>query len=198
MTDTRPVPNELLDQLFRRARSTTPFADREVTDGELRALHDLWRTAPTASNVQPLRLLVVRSPEARARLGVHMSDGNRAKTLAAPLAIVIAADTRAGEHYPEIHPERPELRERWLSEPSASDGTRFNASIQFGYFVVAARAVGLVVGPMGGFTRRGVDAEFFPDGRWRSILVANVGHPGGDAASPRLPRLGYETVVRTV
>lgn len=161
-------------------------------------MHDLWRQAPTASNLQPLRLLVVRTPEARARLGVHMSDGNRAKTLAAPLAIVIAADTRAGEHYPMQHPERPELRNRWLSEPEASEGTRFNAALQFGFFVVAARAYGLVVGPMGGFTRRGVDAEFFADSGWRSILVANVGHIGGDASFPRLPRHSFETDVVTV
>jgi 3-hydroxypropanoate dehydrogenase len=192
------IAEPALDLLFHDARSVYDFSDTEVTDEHLRAVYDLWKLAPTSSNVQPLRLLVVRSQEARARLGVHMSDGNRAKTLAAPLAIVLAADTRAGEGYPAIHPERPELRERWLAEPEASEGTRFNASLQFGFFVIAARAYGLAVGPVGGFTRRGVDAEFFTDSGWRSFLVANVGFPSDTPMPARLPRRDYDTVVREV
>ncbi|MEU8085274.1 malonic semialdehyde reductase [Micromonospora sp. NPDC049101] len=186
------------DLLFRAARTANTFTDEPVTDAQVAAIHDLIRHGPTAYNGQPLRVLLLRSSAARARLLPHLSSSNRAKTAAAPLVAVLAADVDFHERLPELYPHRPQARD-WLGDRAArAEQARLNATLQIGYLLVGVRAAGLAAGPMAGFDAAGVTREFFPDGRHETLLVMNVGHPGPDAWRARLPRLSTEDVVRTL
>lgn len=189
------------DLLFREARTVNVFEDTAVPDEAIRAAYDLVRWGPTAMNTVPLRLLVVRDAAARARLAEHMADGNKSKTLAAPLTIVAAADPAFHEHLPRLAPHMEGARERFEAggEAARVGMARTSALIQVGYLVVGLRAAGLHVGPMGGFDAAGVDGEFFSENGWRSLVVINVGTPAGEGASyPRQTRLGFDEVSLTV
>jgi 3-hydroxypropanoate dehydrogenase len=182
--------------LFTDARTANSFAPTPVTDEELADVWRLAKWAPTAMNTQPLRVLYVRTDEGRARLVEHMAEGNRAKTATAPAVAVLAVDTEFHERIPELFPFRPQMRDAFAADDDMRESAgRFNASLQAGYFLLAVRALGLAAGPMGGFDKAAVDEEFFPGGRWRSILVVNIGHPGEDPWFDRLPRLGDEEVL---
>jgi 3-hydroxypropanoate dehydrogenase len=182
--------------LFTEARTANSFAPVPVSDEELAGIWDLAKWGPSAANTQPLRVLYVRTPEGKARLLPHMSEGNRDKTASAPAVAVLARDTRFHEHIPTVLPFRPEMREVFEENEEMRHGIgTFSAALQAGYFIMAVRASGLAAGPMGGFDAAGVDAEFFPDGRWTSTLVVNIGHPGVDPWFERLPRLEHEAVL---
>jgi 3-hydroxypropanoate dehydrogenase len=191
-----PAAQELL---FRAARTANTFTDEPVTDEQLRAVHDLVRHAPTAYNGQPLRIVLLRSAAARVRLLPHLSSRNRAKTAAAPLTAILAADTGFHTHLPRLYPHRPEVPDRLAADPDGREAqARLNTAIQIGYLIVGIRAAGLAAGPMAGFDPCGVDAEFFPDGRLRAVLILNIGRPGTDAWSDRLPRLDHDDVIQTL
>jgi 3-hydroxypropanoate dehydrogenase len=183
--------------LFTGARTVNTFATTPVTDDELHAIWALAKWAPTAANLQPLRVLYVRTPEGKARLVEQMNDGNKAKTASAPVTAVLAYDTRFHEHVPTVFPARPEMQDVFEQNLQMRESTgEFSAKLQAGYFVLAVRAQGLAAGPMAGFDAAGIDREFFPEGRWRSLLVVNIGHPGVDPWFDRQPRLEHEDVVR--
>jgi 3-hydroxypropanoate dehydrogenase len=189
------LDNSAADLLFREAHTAGSFAPDPVTDEQIAEIWDLIRWAPTGGNANPGRLLLVRSPEARERLVAHMNEGNRAKTLAAPLTVVTAADTRFHELLSTLTPERPNAAQRLEDDPAARERlATLSATLVTAYFLLGVRAAGLAAGPMGGFDRAGVDGEFFPDGRWRSILVINVGVAAPDSSSPRRPRLAFSEV----
>jgi 3-hydroxypropanoate dehydrogenase len=200
------VPKEVADLVFRAARTVNTFTDGEVTDEQIRAVWDVVRWGPTALNSLPLRLLLVRSPEARERLVQHMSDGNKAKTLRAPLSIVVAADLDFHEQLPRLAPHMAGARENFAAaEPMRERMSRDNAFLQAGYLIVGLRAAGLHVGPMTGFDAAGLDADLFAGTPWRSIMVANVGTApaeheglGVPASHPRQARLDFEDVARTI
>lgn len=176
--------------LFSDARSANSFSATPVTDEELREIYDLAKMGPSAANLQPLRVLFVRSEEAKQRLAPHMNEGNRAKTLSAPAVAVLAWDSRFHEHVPTVFPMRPEMQDSLEANPAMREGMgRFSATLQIGTFILAVRAAGLAAGPMAGFDGAGIDAEFFADGRWKSLLVVNIGHPGENPWFDRLPRL---------
>jgi 3-hydroxypropanoate dehydrogenase len=183
--------------LFTDARTANSFAPTPVTDAELNEIWELAKWPPTAANVQPLRVLYVRPGPGRDRLVEHMADGNKAKTASAPAVAVLALDTRFHEHIPAVMPYKPELKDVFEANQTMRTETgRFSAALQAGYFLLAVRANGLAAGPMGGFDAAALDADFFPDGRWRSILVVNIGHPGQDPWFGRLPRLDHSDVVQ--
>jgi 3-hydroxypropanoate dehydrogenase len=183
--------------LFTEARTANTFASTPVTDAELAEIWELAKWAPTAANTQPLRVVYVRPGEGRDRLVEHLSEGNRAKTASAPAVAVLAVDTEFHEHIPALLPFRPELKDVFAANDTMRNDTgRFNAALQAAYFLLAVRAHGLAAGPMAGFDTAAVDAEFFADGRWRSILVVNIGHPGHEAWLDRLPRLEHDDVIR--
>jgi 3-hydroxypropanoate dehydrogenase len=183
--------------LFTDARTANSFAPTPVTDAELNEIWELAKWPPTAANVQPLRVLYVRPGPGRDRLVEHMADGNKAKTASAPAVAVLALDTRFHEHIPAVMPYKPELKDVFeANETMRTETGRFSAALQAGYFLLAVRANGLAAGPMGGFDAAALDADFFPDGRWRSILVVNIGHPGQDPWFGRLPRLDHSDVVQ--
>jgi 3-hydroxypropanoate dehydrogenase len=183
--------------LFTRARTANTFAPIPVSDDELRSIWDLAKWGPTSANTQPLRVLYVRPGEGRDRLVKHMSDGNKAKTESAPAVAVLAVDTRFHEHIPTVFPFRPEMKDAFEANVDRRlAGGNLNAALQAGYFILSVRAHGLAAGPMTGFDAAGVNAEFFPDGRWQAIMVVNIGHPGENPWLGRLPRLDHEDVIR--
>ncbi|MGY4913045.1 malonic semialdehyde reductase [Micromonospora aurantiaca (nom. illeg.)] len=187
------------DLLFRAARTANAFTGEPVTDEQVRAVHDLIRYGPTAMNAQPLRVLLLRSAAARARLLPYVSSGNRDKTATAPLTAVLAADVDWHDRLPELFPHRPGARDWFTGDPAGREAqARFNAALQIGYLLVGVRAAGLAAGPMAGFDAAGVEREFFPGGRHRVLLLMNIGRPAPDAWRERLPRLPYEEVVDTL
>lgn len=185
--------------LFTEARTANTFSDEPVSDEQLRAIVELAKWPPTAANVNPLRILFVSSPEARARLVGHMSEGNAPKTAAAPAVAVLAADLDFHEHVPRLLPFRPELKDYFAADEELRERqARFNSALQAAYFIIAIRAAGLAAGPMGGFDGPGIDAEFFAGRPWKSILVVNIGRPGIDPWLDRLPRLDYDEMVEHI
>ncbi|MCO5992336.1 malonic semialdehyde reductase [Actinoallomurus rhizosphaericola] len=199
MSDPLSIDPTAQDILFRQARTANTFTDEPVSDEQVRAIYDLVKWAPTAMNTQPLRVVLVRSPEARERLVAHMADGNKAKTATAPLVAVLAADSDFHEHLPTVFPHRPGARDDLHGVPEArAKMAAFNGAIQVGYFIIGVRAAGLAAGPMAGFDAEGVAKEFFPEGGHQVLAVVNIGKPGPDAWFPRNPRLEYDQVVTTV
>ncbi|GAB2704083.1 malonic semialdehyde reductase [Kitasatospora kifunensis] len=187
------------DLLFREARTANTFTDEPVTDEQLQAVYDLVKYAPTAFNQQALRIVLVRSTEARERLVAQMSDGNKAKTGSAPLVAILAADNEFHEELPSQFPAFPQAKDLFFSErPVRESSAGFNAALQVGYFIIGVRAAGLAAGPMTGFNAEGINKEFFADGDHSVLAVVNIGKPGADAWYPRSPRLAYDQVVTTV
>jgi 3-hydroxypropanoate dehydrogenase len=184
--------------LFTQARTANTFADTPVSDEELSAIWELAKWAPTSANTQPLRVVYVRTGEGRQRLLKHLAEGNRGKTAQAPAVAILAADTAFHETIPAIFPIRPEMKDRFdgdANEELRTNHAQFNATLQLGYFILAVRAFGLAAGPMTGFDKEGLDADFFPEGNLRSLAVVNIGHPGENPWFDRLPRLPHEDVI---
>jgi nitroreductase len=199
MSDVLAIDGDVQDLLFRAAHTANTFTDEPVSDEQVRAIYELVKWAPTSMNIQPLRVVLVRSPEARGRLVEHMSEGNKAKTAAAPLVAVLAGDSDFHEHIPRIFPARAAAKDQLADAPEArARMASFNGALQVGYFIVGVRAAGLAAGPMGGFDAEGVAKEFFPGGGHQVLAVVNIGRPGPDAWRPRNPRLDYDQVVTTV
>ena len=204
MTTSFEVPTALTldsaaqDLLFREARSANAFTDEPVTDEQLRAIYDLVKWAPTSMNNQPLRIVVVRSEEAKARLLPHLAEGNRAKTAAAPAVALLAADVDFHDELPRLFPHFPGARDLFADEAARAGVAELNASLQVGSTILGIRAAGLAAGPMTGFDAEGIAAEFFPDGRHRVLVAINIGTPAENAWFDRLPRLDYDEVVTTL
>ena len=196
ITDSYVVPDEALDVLFREARTANTFTDEPVSVDQVRDIFELTKFGPTAMNNQPLRLVVLESPEARARLIPLMGGSNQAKTEAAPLVAILAADTNFHDKLPEHFPHFPGARDLFAGDDAArAENAVFNAALQIGYFIVGVRAAGLAAGPMAGFDKAGVDAEFLEGTGWTSLVVVNIGHPGENAWMDRLPRIAFEDAV---
>jgi nitroreductase len=143
----------------------------------------------------------VETPDAKARLIPTLSPGNVEKTTAAPVTAIFAADTKFFEHIPRLFPQSPKFKELFLGEEKAAAATQFaitNATLQGAYFMLAARALGLDVGPLGGFDKPALDAAFFPDGTFKSLWLANLGYGDDTKLFPRNPRLGFDEVARFV
>jgi 3-hydroxypropanoate dehydrogenase len=194
-----PLDADGLGVLFTNARSANAWTGETVSDAQLRAIHDLAKLPPTASNGNPMRTLFVQSPEARKRLVALMDEGNRAKTLAAPAVALLAVDIDFHRHFDVLFPARPGMEESFDDWDGREAMARFNAALQVGYFILAVRAVGLAAGPMTGFDFAAVDAEFLPEPNLAPLCVVNIGHPDDNAwFEPRLPRLGFEVATRTI
>ena len=186
------------DLLFREARTANTFSDEPVTDEQVQAIYDLVKFGPTAFNQSPLRIIIVRSPEARERLVQHMAEGNQAKTAAAPLVAILSADNEFHEELPTLFPAFPQAKELFFSERPAREGAAaLNAALQAAYFIIGVRAAGLAAGPMTGVDLDGVRKEFLDDDH-TPLMVVNIGKPGEGAWYPRSPRLAYDEVVTTV
>ncbi|MFJ7066830.1 malonic semialdehyde reductase [Streptomyces sp. NPDC101115] len=186
------------DLLFREARTANTFTDEPVTDEQVQAIYDLVKFGPTAFNQSPLRITLVRSPEARERLVRHMAEGNQAKTQAAPLVAILSADNEFHEELPALLPHFPQAKDMFFAErPVREQSALLNAALQAAYFIVGVRAAGLAAGPMTGLDFAGVQKEFLDDDH-TPLMVVNIGKPGEDAWFPRSPRLDFDEVITTV
>ncbi|MBL0885322.1 malonic semialdehyde reductase [Myceligenerans indicum] len=194
------IDDATADRLFRTARSVTEWTDAEVTDAHLQAAWDLAKFGPTAMNTLPLRFVVLRSPEAKARLLKHLPDGNKSKVEAAPATLVLAHDAGFHEHLPRLFPVYPGIKEQLDPAADVRDGmARSNALIQAGYLIVALRSVGLALRPMNGMDFEAVDAEFFAETGYKSFMMIAAGVADG-AGTPhgRMPRLALDEVAQTL
>jgi 3-hydroxypropanoate dehydrogenase len=188
------LDDAILDRLFRAARSIHAFKDVPVTDATLNTLYDLLKWGPTAFNCQPARFVFVRSIEGKARLLPSLSTANKEKTAKAPVTAIVAYDRQFFEHLPEQYPSA-RVQELFTGNAGLAESTAFrNGTLQGAYLLFAARALGLAVGPMSGFNPDAVDREFFPDGRYRTNFLANIGYADDSAPRPRGPRFEFGDV----
>lgn len=187
-----------LDQLFREARTYNAFLDKPVSDELLRRVYDLAKFGPTSANSSPARIVFVKSKEAKAKLEPFLSEGNRAKTMAAPVTAIVATDHEFYENLPRLFPHT-DARSWFAGNQPHIDTTAFrNGTLQGAYLIMAARALGLDCGPMSGFDNAGVDKAFFGETpSVKSNFLINIGY--GDASRdlfPRNPRLSFDEVCR--
>lgn len=197
-TMTTPLPDPVLDQLFRTARTFNRFDGRAVSDAQISALYDLLKWGPTAFNSQPGRYLFIRSPEAKARLAPAVSNSNREKTLAAPLNVVLAYDSQFYEHLPRFTAS-PNAKALFETYPALIEPTALRSgSLQGAYLILAARALGLDVGVLTGFDADKLATEFFPDGRYKPNFVANIGYGDRETLQPRAQRFEFAEVAEVL
>lgn len=187
-----PVSDAVIAQLFTEARTRNAWSDRPVPEALLRRLYDLTKFGPTAVNNTPARFVFVTSPEAKARLAPLMSEGNRAKTLQAPVNLIIGQDVDFHDHLATLFPHAPGARDWFLDEDARRESAFRNASLQGGYLMIAARALGLDVGPMSGFDAAGVKAEFFAGTAVEPNFIVNLGYGTDENLFPRSPRLSFD------
>jgi 3-hydroxypropanoate dehydrogenase len=190
------VSDNALDILFRNARSFNNYRPEPLADDELRAVYELMKWGPTTANSQPQRVLFIRSPEAKERLSPALSSANRKKVMGAPVVAILAYDLRFFEHLPRFFPD-PRARSWYETTPEAIRTTALrNATLQGAYLMLAARALGLDCGPMSGFKNEVVDAEFFPDGRFKSNFLCCLGRGDPEGLDPRYERFAFEEVCK--
>lgn len=182
-----------LDQLFRQARTFNAWLPKDVGEAQLHQLYELVKFGPTSANSSPMRLVFVKSAEAKAKLAPFLSEGNRAKTLVAPVTAIVANDHAFHEKLPQLFPHA-DAKSWFEGNQPMIDTTAFrNATLQGAYVIMAARAIGLDCGPMSGFDNAGVDAAFFAGSPIKSNFLINIGY--GDASRdlfPRSPRLSFD------
>jgi len=188
-----------LDRLFRSARTHNKFLDKKVPDSLLKKVVELAQLGPTSANSQPARYVFIKSPEAKARLKPHLSEGNRDKSMAAPVTAIIAHDLEFYENLARTFPHNQAAKSWFTGNAAFTEATAFrNGSLQGAYFILAARALGLDTGPMSGYNQAGVDKEFFPDGKVKSNFLVNIGYGDPAALLDRLPRLAFDDVAKII
>jgi 3-hydroxypropanoate dehydrogenase len=190
------LPDQCLDQIFRTAHTVSGFRDEPVTDATLRALWDLTKWGPTTLNSSPGRFVFVRSAVAKAKLAPALSAGNHDKTMKAPCTVIVAYDLEFHEKLGKLFPHI-DGRALFVGKPDHTHTTAFrNGTLQGGYLIVAARALGLDCGPMSGFDNAKVDAAFFEGSSWRSNFLVNLGYGDPSKVRPRGPRLEFDEACR--
>jgi 3-hydroxypropanoate dehydrogenase len=190
-----PLDATALDRAFRTARTFNSFSG-EVTDDHLHAIYELMKFGPTSANSSPARFVFVRSAAAKEKLRPALSPGNLDKTLKAPCTVIVAQDMEFYEKLPQLFPHT-DARSWFVGKPEAIAAAAFrNSTLQGGYFIIAARMLGLDCGPMSGFDNAKVDAAFFPDGKVKSNFLINLGHGEPAGLFPRSPRLAFADACR--
>ena len=192
------VDSAALAQLFTEARTHNAFLDKPVSDELLKAAVDLAKMGPTSANQSPMRILFLRSEAAKAKLGPAMSEGNRAKTVAAPVVAIVGYDEKFYEHLPFLFPHAD--AKSWFSgnEAFAKRSAFQNGTLQVAYLILALRAVGLDTGPMTGFNNAEVDATFFPEGNVKSNVIINIGYGDASQLFPRSPRFSFDQIAKII
>jgi len=186
-----------LKQLFLDARTFNKFQPRPIDDATLHQLVDVMKWGPTSMNAQPGRIVFVRSAQAKEKLKGALMGGNVDKTMAAPVTAIVAWDSEFHEHLPAQFPAMPAARDMFHGNASLIELTGLrNSSLQGAYLILAARALGLDAGPMSGFNNAAVDAAFFPEGKWKSNFLINLGYGDPSGNWPRGPRLPFHTMAR--
>ena len=192
------LDDDALDILFRAARTHRSWTDAPVTRATLETLHALAALPPTSANCSPMRVVFVVSPEAKRRLMPCLTAGNARQTMTAPATAIVAHDERFFDLLPRLYPYA-DARAWFADDPTGAAETAFrNGSLQGAYLMLAARALGLDVGPMSGFDRAKVDAAFLAGTTWRSNFLCNLGHGDRAGLEPRAPRLSFDEACRIV
>lgn len=191
------VNDKALDTIFRQGRSHSFWLDRPVSDVTLQAVYDLMRMGPTSANSSPARILFLKSKEARERLRPHLIPGNVDKVMTAPVTAVVGYDLKFYEHLPKLFPHNLDAR-TWFEgdEQKVAVNAVRNGTLQGGYFILAARSLGLDCGPMSGFDNAGVDREFFSEGHVKSNFLCCLGYADHAKLFPRNPRFEFHEVCR--
>ncbi len=188
----RAIDEQALRTIFLEARTANGFLEGPISREHLERAIEIALLGPTSANALPGRFVIVESAEAKEKLKPALAPGNLEKTMKAPATIIVAADLKFYTNFARTFPTRPEMADRF-SPPENAEMTkgfaRDNALLQMGYLTIALRALGLDVGAMGGFDREKVDAAFFPDGKFISLYLMNVGYADDSKSFPRLPRL---------
>jgi 3-hydroxypropanoate dehydrogenase len=186
------VSNDCINQIFREARTHNVWLPQPVSSELLRQAYELAAFGPTSANTTPARYVFLTTLKAKERLRPALSPGNVEKTMAAPVTVIIAWDTEFYEKLPKLFLHK-DMRSVFLGKPALIEETAFrNSSLEGGYFILAARALGLDCGPMSGFDAAKVNAEFFPDGKWKSNFLCNLGYGDATKLYPRNPRLSFD------
>lgn len=195
------IDQQALDTLFRNARTANGFLDQPVGDDQLRQIYDLLKMGPTSANSQPGRFVFLRSAAAKERLRPALSAGNLQKTMSAPVTVIVAHDSQFQLHLPKLFPH-DQTAMSWFdgeAKTAVRDATALrNGTLQGAYLMLAARAVGLDCGPMSGFDAAKVDAEFFPDGRFRTNFLCNLGVIDPSKTFARGPRFAFDEVCQVL
>ena len=188
----QPLDDNALAQLFTEARSYNRWHDREVSDELLQQLYELMKWGPTAANSCPARIVFVKSDEAKLRLKPTLAEGNVEKSMNAPVVAIIGMDMEFYEQLPKLFPHT-DARSWFAGKPDKiQENAMRNSSLQGGYFILAARSLGLDCGPMSGFDYPALEAEFFPDGKVKANFICGIGYGSEEKLYPRGPRLSFD------
>lgn len=194
----RMINDEAMDLIFRGARTRNGWQERKVSRPLMQAVYDLMKWGATSANCSPARFVFIASDEAKARLRPFLSGNNAAKTMKAPVCVLVAHDLEFYEKLPQLFPHT-DARSWFVGKEALIETTAFrNGSLQGAYFMVAARALGLDCGPMSGFDNAGVDRAFLSGTTWKSNFLCNIGYGTDDDLFPRSPRLDFDEACRVV
>ncbi|MHC9511337.1 malonic semialdehyde reductase [Kangiella sp. M94] len=189
---TEPLSQQALDTLFFEARTYNAWQDKEVSDELLHKLHDLVKMGPTSANCCPMRVIFVKSKEAKEKLKPCLMEGNQDKTMFAPVCAIIGMDMEFYEKLPQLFPHT-DAKSWFVGKEKFIESTAFrNSSLQGGYFIMAARALGLDCGPMSGFNQKKVNETFFADTNIKANFLCNIGYGSEEDLFPRSPRLDFD------
>lgn len=194
----KSVDQAHIAQLFTEARTHSVWQDKHVDDALLTQIYEAMKFGPTAANSSPARIVFVKSAEQKARLVDCVSAGNVDKTRSAPVTAIIAFDNAFHDQLPKLFPHADARAWYAGNDAKIARDALMNSSLQGGYFILAARALGLDCGPMGGFDADKVNAAFFPDGKWSVNFLINLGYGVAEKLHPRLPRLSFDEACRIV
>jgi 3-hydroxypropanoate dehydrogenase len=190
---------DALNQLFLEARTQNKWQAKDVPDTTLHELVNLMNMGPTSANCEPTRIIFVRTPAAKQRLAPFLSEGNRSKTMDAPVCAILAYDLKFYEHLPKLFPHNLTARTWFEGKGDVTTMTAFrNGSLQGAYFILAARALGLDTGPMSGFDNAGVDKEFFPEGHVKSNFLCSIGYGDPAGLFARSPRFSFDEMAKII
>lgn len=198
MTTRQRLSKAALDQLFRNARTHTAWLPKPVPVEVLREVYELVKLGPTSANSSPGRFVFVTTPEGKERLRPALAPGNVDKTMVAPVTAIVANDMEFYEHLPRLFPYA-DMKQYFVGKPEVVEQHVLrNGSLEGAYLILAARALGLDCGPMSGFDANKVNAEFFPDGKWKANFLINLGYGDQTKLHPRSPRLEWDEAVRVL
>ena len=197
-TPTTPLNQTAFEQLFTDARTYNAWSDRTVLDEQLKNLYDYVKYGPTSANCCPARFIFVTSDKAKEKLKPALDGSNVEKTMSAPATVIIAMDNEFYEELPKLFPHAD--AKSWFDsdEEKAKDAAFRNSTLQGGYLIMAARALGLDCGPMSGFDKDKVKDAFFPDKNWTANFLCNLGYGTEENLFPRSPRLKFDEACEIV
>lgn len=192
----QPLDRHALEQVFLNARTFNKFTSQEVSDELILQLYELMKWGPTSMNCQPGHYVFIKSQQAKQKLKNALMPGNQDKTMAAPATVIVAIDMQFYQHLPQQFPGNPNAKAMFEANPELAEiSAKRNATLQGGYLLLAARMLGLDCGPMSGFNNQAVDEAFFPDGRYKSNFLINIGYGDASGNYPRGPRLPFAETV---